>query len=151
MSFKEPEGQIARWLQYLQTYTFEIVHRKGKSHLNAHSLSRRPCLENCSHCGRQERKEVGIKAIQLSSNVDMRNVQRQDKDISVILAWKEKHERPVWQDISEKSVNLKILWSQWAVIILHCVILLLPILRDGAQRSIPPPRRFGHRNWNGVN
>jgi len=71
------------------------------------------CPEDCSHCGRQERKEVAVKAIQLNSNVDMRNAQQQDKDISVILAWKEKNERPGWQDISAKSVNLKILWSQW--------------------------------------
>ena len=58
MNFKEPEVQMARWLQYLQTYNFEIVHQKGKSHQNADSLSRRPCPEDCSHCGRQERKEV---------------------------------------------------------------------------------------------
>ena len=43
----------------------------------------------------------------------MRNVQQQGKDISVVLAWKEKNERLVWQDISAKSLNLKILWSKW--------------------------------------
>ena len=35
MSFREPEGQIARWLERLQEYDFEVEHRPGKSHCNA--------------------------------------------------------------------------------------------------------------------
>ncbi|GBO06588.1 Retrovirus-related Pol polyprotein from transposon 297, partial [Araneus ventricosus] len=35
LNFKEPEGQIARWIQRLQEYDFEIQHRKGTSHGNA--------------------------------------------------------------------------------------------------------------------
>ncbi|GBN70607.1 hypothetical protein AVEN_61473-1, partial [Araneus ventricosus] len=35
----EPEGQIARWIQRLQEYDFEIQHRKGTSHGNADALS----------------------------------------------------------------------------------------------------------------
>lgn len=29
------EGQVARWLEKLQTYEFKIKHRKGKSHRSA--------------------------------------------------------------------------------------------------------------------
>ena len=42
-SMKEPEGQVARWLEKLQEYNFEIVHRKGLRHINADALSRLPC------------------------------------------------------------------------------------------------------------
>ena len=42
-NFKEPEGQLARWIEQLQEYHFEIVHRPGKCHSNADSLSLRPC------------------------------------------------------------------------------------------------------------
>ena len=31
-SFKEPEGQLARWLEKLQEYQFTIVHRQGRKH-----------------------------------------------------------------------------------------------------------------------
>ena len=41
-SFKEPEGQVARWLERLKEYDFEVQHRPGKQHSNADSLSRRP-------------------------------------------------------------------------------------------------------------
>lgn len=44
---KEPEGQLARWLERLAEYDFEIVHRPGRLHTNADSLSRRPCRQYC--------------------------------------------------------------------------------------------------------
>ena len=58
LNFRYPEGQVARWLQQLQEYDFEIQHRPGKSHSNADTLSRRPCLsQSCRHCDRMESKE----------------------------------------------------------------------------------------------
>ena len=39
-SMEEPEGQLARWLEQLQEYDFEVVLRKGRNHLNADALSR---------------------------------------------------------------------------------------------------------------
>ena len=41
-NFKEPEGQLARWLERLEEFQFEIVHRKGKVHSNADALSHIP-------------------------------------------------------------------------------------------------------------
>ncbi|KAF0024926.1 hypothetical protein F2P81_021807 [Scophthalmus maximus] len=34
---KEPEGQLARWLERLGKYNFEIIHRPGNLHSNADS------------------------------------------------------------------------------------------------------------------
>ena len=42
MSFKEPHGQVVRWLECLQKYDNEIQHRPGKLYGNANCLSRRP-------------------------------------------------------------------------------------------------------------
>ena len=36
----EPEGQIARWIEQLQEYTFTILHRAGQKHGNADAMSR---------------------------------------------------------------------------------------------------------------
>ncbi|CAK1587290.1 unnamed protein product [Parnassius mnemosyne] len=58
LQFKNPEGQVTRWIELLQEYDFVIEHRSGKSHDNADALSRRPCPEDCKHCTRQEGKEV---------------------------------------------------------------------------------------------
>ena len=45
--FKEPEGQLARWLEKLAEYNFPVVHRPGRPHQNVDALSRRPCRESC--------------------------------------------------------------------------------------------------------
>ena len=41
-NFKEPVGQMARWLERLAEYDFEIVHRAGTNHASADGLSRIP-------------------------------------------------------------------------------------------------------------
>ena len=52
MSFKEPQGQVARWLEHLQEYNYEIEHRLWRLHNNADALSRRPRPQhgNCPSC-----------------------------------------------------------------------------------------------------
>ena len=42
--FKEPEDQLARWLEQLEEYDFEIVHRQGKLHNNADAMSHLPYM-----------------------------------------------------------------------------------------------------------
>lgn len=50
MEFKNPEGQLARWLEVISQYRLTLIHRAGRVHMNADGLSRRPC----SQCGRLE-------------------------------------------------------------------------------------------------
>ena len=54
MNFKNPEGQTARWLEVMSSYTFEVQHRAGIKHGNADGLSRRPC-DDCEQCDRIQR------------------------------------------------------------------------------------------------
>ena len=57
MRFKNCEGQIARWIETLSAYTFTVVHRAGRVHNNADSMSRRPChSDKCKYCDRYEQK-----------------------------------------------------------------------------------------------
>ncbi|GFU91741.1 retrovirus-related Pol polyprotein from transposon 297 [Trichonephila clavipes] len=68
MNFRNTEGQVARWIQRLNEYYFDIRHRKGSSHGNADALSRRPCPENCRHCSRVETKyDYAIRQITTST------------------------------------------------------------------------------------
>ena len=39
-NFKEPRGQLARWLEHLGQFDFDLIHRAGKKHQNADALSR---------------------------------------------------------------------------------------------------------------
>ncbi len=44
---REPERQLARWLEKLGEYDFKVVHRPGRCHENADVLYRRPCHSTC--------------------------------------------------------------------------------------------------------
>ena len=42
LNFKEPQGQLARWMEELSQYNMILRHRAGSKHDNADALSRRP-------------------------------------------------------------------------------------------------------------
>ena len=43
LNFKNPDGQMARWLEVLCSYDMDIQHRPGRKHAKADALSRLPC------------------------------------------------------------------------------------------------------------
>ena len=49
LNFKNPEGQMARWLEVLASFDMVVQHRPGKKHAIADALSRLPCKQ-CNHC-----------------------------------------------------------------------------------------------------
>lgn len=48
MNFRHPQGQLARWLEELSSYSMTIEYRPGRLHGNADALSRRPHPVSCS-------------------------------------------------------------------------------------------------------
>ena len=147
LRFKNPEGQMARWLQMLNTYNFEIIHRPGRQHGNADGLSRRPCFP-CNYCSRQDQKEMNSSSnetiehlyrtkkqeskstpsldddnfmfwFQHKSNEEMQMAQTKDLVLLKLYNLKmENKDRPDWADVSIENVKLKKYWSQWDRILL---------------------------------
>ncbi|GFV07485.1 retrovirus-related Pol polyprotein from transposon 412 [Trichonephila clavipes] len=117
MNFRNTEGQVARWIQRLNEYYFDIRHRKGSSHGNGDALSRRPCPENCRHCSRVETKyDYAIRQITTStatppdpwSDEKVREDQMADPDIKPLIEFMESSShKPSWQDISAYSPTTK--------------------------------------------
>lgn len=52
MGYSELHGMIGRWLTALQGYDFEVIHRAGRLHSNADSLSRKGTATRRQICGR---------------------------------------------------------------------------------------------------
>ena len=92
---------MARWLEVISEYDVTIVHRAGRSHANADSLSRRPC-NKCSQCDivdgnsqasemvangehkeeREESAEVNVVTLEPTlSNVDLQREQAKDSSL----------------------------------------------------------------------
>ena len=52
LNFREPQGQLARWIEYIFQFKFSISHRPGKKHGNADALSRPP--DSSASCDKYE-------------------------------------------------------------------------------------------------
>ena len=99
-NFKQPEGQLARWIEKLQEFDFEIVHRPGHRHKIADALSGLPC----NQCGRSNHLEPSLIAttvtdmsntlLQHCSVNELRNSQLADPSIIIILPAIEKQQKP---------------------------------------------------------
>ncbi|KAJ8957649.1 hypothetical protein NQ318_017541 [Aromia moschata] len=126
MNFKNPEGQVARWMERLQQYNFKIMHRSGKTHGNADTLSRRPCLEQkCRYCQKIETKESSYEAcnqllmattVQVEdgwSSEELKKSQKKDNDLKLIRSWVKNGVRPTWQEVSRYGTTIKGYWAQW--------------------------------------
>ncbi|CAC5384903.1 unnamed protein product [Mytilus coruscus] len=137
VNFTNPEGQLARWLEILGTYTFIIKHRAGLKHGNTDGLSRRPCV-NCKHCDSRDVTEVNYQIenpairsinmldenetedIPITTNwfnnktpEEFKQAQLDDPVISKMLTWTKSSEKPKWPEISRFSQHHKTYWSQW--------------------------------------
>ena len=117
-NFKNPEGQLARWLEALQEYHFTIEHRKGCLHGNADAMSRRPC----SQCGRDSHttmeatiavcKETNT-VVPERSNEDIRKLQMEDQSIGFVLRAKEANDRPSPEILKGQSLTVRRLIQLW--------------------------------------
>ena len=47
-NYKQPKGQVARWIERLSIFDFKIEHRKGRKHGNAEGVSRIPREETAT-------------------------------------------------------------------------------------------------------
>ena len=117
-NFKEPEGQLARWLERLQEYDFTIAHRPGRKHQNADALSRRPC----SQCGRESHFDNTVIAAEQQTSIlterspaELRKIQLDDDPIGFVLKAVEKGERPNSDDVrghGPDAQHLNQLWNR---------------------------------------
>lgn len=153
MSFKDLEGQLARWLERLQEYDFEVVHRRGESHKNADGLSRRLCETfGCKYCTKVEEKnavenEKMIARIMLSREDlgNWRKEQEEDSDIAIILRGKKEGIRPPRSELAAQSISAQLYWMYWDALVLQDEILYkkweAPNLKSSFLQLIVPRKR----------
>ncbi|UYV78481.1 K02A2.6-like [Cordylochernes scorpioides] len=107
-------GPCFRW----KLNSSNVMDRPGRKHSNADALSKGPCGD-CRHCEKIDEHGVTSRRTTMVPSDDWtsescRTIQQRDPNVGPILEWKEKgNERPSWEMISDKSPELKTLWSQW--------------------------------------
>ena len=117
LNFKNPEGQLARWIEVLSTYDMEIQHRPGTQHKNADALSR----HSCGQCRGKEMKET-LSAMSdgnetnrqkdVTSKESLKELQQSDKEISTVTQWIKGGINPERSVMSSQSSVVKALWAQ---------------------------------------
>ena len=118
-NFKEPEGQLARWLEWLD---FHIVHRRGRAHTTADALSHLPCHQ----CGRDRHMTLShaehkvaaaniLQPLQDASHKNLRGAQLADPILGPLLRGKEVGEKPGMDSLRVASRRLLQLWDQLTV------------------------------------
>ncbi len=150
MAFKEPEGQVARWIQVLDTYDYTIEHRPGRLHGNADGLSRIPCRQ----CGRSDEDEdetpPSVRAITRRGTNDpdiateVREAwtadQKEDGDIGRIYKWVEDHTTPAPAELADGSYALKSLAGQLGRLQIKQGASGQVVVHPGQQPHIPDNR-----------
>ena len=122
MNFKNPEGQVARWLEILSAYDMKVEHRAGRLHNNADVLSRKVCKQCDMDCKAKGRSPKGlISRIEEFSQItmvevepiDLVSAQEEDSDVATIREWVSIGSRPDSKSIQDRSFYLKSLWNQF--------------------------------------
>ena len=116
-TMKEPEGQLARWLECLHKYNFEIQHRKGHHHQNADALSQHPShfsdesptedihpTANLCLVTTQQNDELVERSIS-----DLKELQQADEVVSPILKAVSENQKPSPKTLSGKDRKIYLL------------------------------------------
>lgn len=137
-NFKDPNGQLARWLSILAEFEFTVCHRPGVANSNADALSRRHAgAENCPSCA----IEIGkLKMIQFTSTLvpSIREAQKDDPDISQIRIWLEsRHDPPSVAELATKSKDLKKMVAWWKDLIVEDNLVKILSSKEDPRTIIP--------------
>ena len=111
---KEPEGQLACWLEQLEEYDFDIVHWQGKLHNNADALSRLPHAECDSDiCSNSDVLVVAATSLlPVYSPHDIQTKQLQHDLVGPFLTAKENDDQPPSVKEGPKWRKMIQLWNQ---------------------------------------
>ncbi|CAC5385151.1 unnamed protein product [Mytilus coruscus] len=104
LNFKNPEGQVARWIETLSVCDMHIHHRQGTQHRNDDALSRIPCKQcgytsdwqskMSSDCPKTEDSQVKIVTSQMPDHdrdLTLTDIQSNDPDLKQVKQWLKGH------------------------------------------------------------
>ena len=114
--FKDPQGQLARWIETLAAFDYEISYRPGSQHNNADSLSRMPFDKSSENIASQ----TPLNCCSVSTVfagwdlVELREAQQKDQVLAPVIQWKKNSaERPPGSSVAGLSRETKGYWYLW--------------------------------------
>ena len=141
-TFREPEGQVARWQERLQEFDFECVHRPGRRHKNADALSRRPARPhgNCPSC---QQTAINLISLRSSEAEQWAELHRNDPETAFIYSRLQQHGvKPTKAEMDGFSWEAHCLWSQWPKLQILDGVLYLNYGDNYTQKIVVPQTRI---------
>ena len=114
-NFREPEGQLAHWLEQLQEFDFEVVHRRGIKHINADALSRLPCNHNLTSLKSTQQSQLSRcqGPLPLLESEALRAMQLADSTLGPLLRGKEENRKPNPRELKSLGRPARCLLQIW--------------------------------------
>ncbi|CAH8583579.1 unnamed protein product [Schistosoma haematobium] len=108
-SFREPEGQVARWQERLQEFDFTCEYRPGSRHTNADSLSRIPYSPDTISA-----------VLSTAPEIDWPSLQAEDPDLRFIYQ-RQLHgnNKPSMTELKDHSLATRRLCAKWGSLRLY--------------------------------
>ena len=129
-NFKDPHGQVARWLEILSEYDFTVEHRPGLKHGNADALSRRPCKQ-CGTSQDQVENQCSLETALVQATesdlalwlpnltpTDQETLQNNDPALAQVMVWVESNSFPK-SFPKDGGYWLQTLWAQQKYLVLQ--------------------------------
>ena len=104
---KQPEGQLARWLEKLGEFSFTVQHHPGQKHKNADSLSPLNTPLHINAATSSATVFWGMTASEITT------LQLKDKMISPVLTAKESEQRPSNDTLSKYTFKTRKCFQLW--------------------------------------
>ena len=104
---------MARWLEKLQEFDFQITHCRGRKHINTDAMSRLPCKQ-CGYESDKSSSQSMISAISMQvgkSSADLHQLQLDDPTIHPVLVAKGSGDKPAPDQIKQYSLHTNRLFS----------------------------------------
>jgi len=140
----EPMPQLARWLTFIEEFSFDVQRRVGTKHQNVDSLSRKPIRDEASL--ETEHQELRISAVtqqedepvgDLLAGENFAAEQLSDPDIGPVLRLKLNCEtKPPIEALISESEATKVYWSQWDQLTIHNGVLCRRFYGKGSQPNV---------------
>ena len=118
-NLKDPEGQVAQWLEAIQELDCKIIHRKGRSHSNTDALSRIPCRQCGQVLDEDTDTSTAATTITGSAVVDIKRHQRDDPIIGSLIEAKTNQAPP---PKGHQGKEAKRLIQLWDLLYFNCIV-----------------------------
>ena len=101
-TFKEPTGQLARWLERMSMFEFTIQHRPGKRHVNADELSRI-----------QHEDTILALSEDIDNKINWPQLQQHDPFLIRVINWVETQTSPSVEETRTFDAKERTLWAKF--------------------------------------